>query len=99
MIGIILLSIITAAIYFWIENGGGRRFHIRLGRFFEQNAFYLGMVIIAFYFVISLFFNHSENDFYLIKGLDSIVEILINCLFWLGVLAITIGFLMRKKPN
>ncbi|MBA5204777.1 hypothetical protein F9U39_15650 [Pectobacterium versatile] len=99
MIGIILLSIITVAIYLWIKSGGGRRFHIRLGRFFEQNTFYLGVVIIAFSFVMPLFLNHHENASDLIKGLDSIVELFVNCSFWLGVLAITMAFFMRKKSN
>lgn len=57
MIGIILLSIITAAIYLWIKNGGAQRFHIRLEKFFEPNILYLGVITLVFPFVMPVFFQ------------------------------------------
>ncbi len=97
MIGIILLSIITAAVYLWIKNGGTQRFHIRLEKFFDPNILYLGVIILVFSFLMPVFFSGSEGDSDLIKNLNSIVEVFINCLYWLGALIIIIAFLCRKK--
>lgn len=97
MIGIILLSIIIAAIYLWVKNGGAQRFHIRLEKFFDPNILYLGVVVLVFSFVMPVFFSGLESDSDFIKDLGSIVEVFINCLSFFGVLIIIISFFMRKK--